>query len=342
MQHSTLWKLSQKLVGRHDDPSILQRQFFKAIGLIALLSAGFSHAAFPEKSIHIVVPFVPGGAADSAVRLMAPSLQKRLGQPVLIENKGGAGATIGTAYVANSPADGYTLLMGSASNAISNAIQNKVPYSFERDFTPVMLVADVPGVVVVPAKLPVKNMQELIAYAKAHEGQLNYGSPGYGTSVHLAGELFQSMTATSMLHAPYKGASPAITDLLGMRLQVMFPALAAVQTHIQAGTLRALAVTTRKRTALAPDLPTVSESGLPDFEVGSWIGIFAPKGMHPDVLNTLTRAIEETMKEEELRRSLSKIGIETMPGSAQALRERVESDSRRWEKVIKNRKMELQ
>jgi tripartite-type tricarboxylate transporter receptor subunit TctC len=303
---------------------------------------GFSHAAFPEKSVHIVVPFAPGGAADSAVRLMAPSLQKRLGQPVLIENKGGAGATIGTAYVASTPPDGYTLLMGSASNAIGNAIQTKVPYVFERDFTPVMLVADVPGVVVVPTKFPVKNMQELIAYAKTHEGQLNYGSPGYGTSVHLAGELFQSMTGTTMMHASYKGASPAITDLLGMRLQLMFPALAAVQSHIQAGTLRALAVTTRSRTALAPDLPTVSESGLPDFEVGGWIGIFAPKGMPPDALHTLTRAIDETMKEEELRRSLSKIGIEAMPGSAQVLRERVESDSRRWERVIKNRKMQLQ
>ena len=342
MHHNTLWTTCLKWVCRRNAPTPVLWRFAKALGLIALTSAGLSHAAFPEKAIHIVVPFVPGGAADSAVRLMAPSLQKRLGQPVLIDNKGGAGATIGTAYVATSPADGYTLLMGSASNAIGNAIQNKVPYVFERDFTPVMLVADVPGVVVVPAKLPVKNMQELITYAKAHEGQLNYGSPGYGTSVHLAGELFQSMTGTTMMHASYKGAAPAITDLLGMRLQVMFPALAAVQTHIQAGTLRALAVTTRKRTALAPDLPTVSESGLPDFEVGGWIGIFAPKGLPPDVLQTLTRAIDETMKEDELRRSLFKMGIEAMPGSAQALRERVESDSRSWEKVIKNRKMELQ
>jgi tripartite-type tricarboxylate transporter receptor subunit TctC len=342
MHYSNLSKACLKMDSRHSAPSPVRWGVAKALGLIALLTVGLSHAAFPEKAIHMVVPFVPGGAADSAVRLMAPSLQKRLGQPVLIENKGGAGATIGTAYVATSPADGYTLLMGSASNAIGNAIQNKVPYIFERDFTPVMLVADVPGVVVVPAKFPVKNMQELIAYAKAHEGQLNYGSPGYGTSVHLAGELFQSMTGTTMMHASYKGASPAITDLLGMRLQLMFPALAAVQAHIQAGTLRALAVTTRKRTALAPDLPTVSESGLPDFEVGGWIGIFAPKGLPPDVLQTLTRAIDETMKEDELRRSLFKIGIEAMPGSAQALRERVESDSWRWEKVIKNRKMELQ
>ncbi len=342
MYRSTLSNASLNRANRQSVPSFGRWLFAITLGLTAVLTVGFSHAAFPEKAIHIVVPFVPGGAADSAVRLMAPSLQKRLGQPVLIENRGGAGATIGTAYVATTPADGYTLLMGSASNAIGNAIQNKVPYVFERDFTPVMLVADVPGVVVVPAKLPVKNIQELIAYAKAHEGQLNYGSPGYGTSVHLAGELFQSMTGTTMTHASYKGAAPAITDLLGMRLQLMFPALAPVQAHIQAGTLRALAVTTRNRTALAPDLPTVSESGLPGFEVGGWIGIFAPKGLPPDVLRILTRAIDETMKEDELRRGLSKIGIEAMSGSAQDLRERVESDSRRWEKVIKNRKMELQ
>jgi len=322
--------------------SSLRRQCASIFAVAALLAVGCSHAAFPEKAIHIVVPFVPGGAADSAVRLIASSLQKRLGQPVLIENKGGAGATIGTAYVANSSPDGYTLLVGSATNAIGNVIQSKMPYVFDRDFTPVMLVADVPGVVVVPSKLPVKNIQELIAYSKAHEGQLNYGSPGYGTSVHMSGELFQNLTGTSMLHAPYKGVAPAITDLLGMRLQLMFPALSAVQAHIQAGTLRALAVTSKKRSALAPDLPSVSESGVPDFEVGNWIGIFSPKGIPLDALNTLTRAIDETMKEEELRRNLYKIGIEITPGSAQALRERVESDSRRWEKVIKTRKIEMQ
>jgi tripartite-type tricarboxylate transporter receptor subunit TctC len=342
MNYSTLLIEYLKGIKQLGTQSLAKLSLKNIVCISTLLYVGLSHAVFPEKPIRIVIPFAPGGAADSAVRLMAPSLQKRLGQPVLIENKAGAGATIGTAYVGTSTPDGYTLLMGSASNAIGNAIQNKMPYVFERDFIPVMLVADVPGVVVVPTKLPVKNMQELIAYAKANEGKLNYGSPGYGTSVHLAGELFQNMTGTTMIHVAYKGASPAITDLLSMRLQLMFPALAAVQPHIQAGTLRALAVTTRKRSALAPELPTVSESGLTDFEVGGWMGIFAPKGTPSDVLATLTRAINESLKEEDLRQGFAKIGIEAMPGSSQVLRERVESDSRRWETVIKTRKMELQ
>lgn len=290
----------------------------------------------------MVVPFIPGGAADSAIRLIAPSLQKRLEQTIIIENKGGAGATIGTAAVASSPADGYTLLIGSASNAIGNAIQAKMPYVFERDFIPVILIADVPGVVVVPSKLPIRSIQELVTYAKSHPGEMNYGSPGYGTSVHLAGELFQSMTGTTMVHAPYKGASAAITDLLGMRLQLMFPALAAAQPHIQSGSLRALAVTTRTRTALAPDLPTVHEAGIADYEVGGWIGVFAPKGTTPDVISVLAKAMEDTIKDEDIKRGLFKLGIEVTPGSASVLRERVSSDSRRWERVIKSRKMELQ
>jgi tripartite-type tricarboxylate transporter receptor subunit TctC len=299
-------------------------------------------AAWPEKPIRIIVPFVSGGAADSAARLMAPSLQKRLGQPVVIENRAGAGATIGTAAVATAPPDGYTLLMGSASNAIGNAIQSKVPYVFERDLVPVMLVAEIPGIVVVPSKLPIKNIPELIAYVKANQGNISYGSPGYGTSVHLAGELFQSMTGTTMVHVPYKGASAAMTDLLGMRLQLMFPALAAAQPHLQAGTLRALAVTTRKRSVLAPELPTVHEAGLPGYEVGGWIGFFSPKGLAPEVTSTLQRAIEDTLKDEEMRRALIKLGIEPTLAPASVLREKVESDTRRWEQVIKNRKMELQ
>ena len=317
----------------------------KSISIAFLTLFFLSHPAYcawPEKPIKIIVPFIPGGAADSAIRTIAPSLQKRLDQPIVIENKGGAGATIGTASVATAPPDGYTLLLGSASNAIGNAIQAKMPYVFERDFVPVMLVADVPGVVVVPSKLPIRNIHELVSFAKAHPGEMNYGSPGYGTSVHLAGELFQSMTGTYMVHAPYKGASAAITDLLGLRLQLMFPALAAAQPHIQSGSLRALAVTTRARSALAPDLPTVHASGITDYEVGGWIGVFAPKGTPAEVIQVLTKAIEDTLKDEEIRKGLFKLGIEAMPGSASVLRERVSSDSRRWEKVIKTRKMELQ
>lgn len=218
----------------------------KGIFALIFLSSFSAYGAWPEKPIKIIVPYIPGGAADSAIRAMAPGLQKRLEQPIVIENKAGAGATMGTAAVASSPADGYTLLVGSASNAIGNAIQAKIPYVFERDFIPVMLIADVPGVVVVPSKLPIKNIQELVAYAKSHPGEMNYGSPGYS------------------------------------------------------------------------------------------------KGTPPDAIQALTKDIEDTLKDEEIKRVLFKLGIEAMPGSASVLRERVSSDSRRWEKVIKNRKMELQ
>ncbi len=320
---------------------ILQR-LARMLAFAAWVSILPAHAAWPEKPLRIVVPFIPGGAADSAARLLAPGLQKRLGQPVVIENRAGAGASIGTAAVASAPADGYTLLMGSASNAIDAAIQKKLPYLFERDLLPVLLVAEVPGVLVVPRELPVNNVTELIAYVKARPGQLSYGSPGYGTSVHLAGELFENMTATTMIHVPYKGASAALTDLLGQRLDMMFPALAAAQSHVQSGRLRALAVTTSKRSALVPDLPTLSEAGLPGYEVGGWIGLFAPSGLAPDTLNTLQQAVDATLKDEAMRQALVRVGIEATPAPAQVLRARVEADTKRWQQLIKSRKIELQ
>lgn len=302
-----------------------------------------AQAAWPDKPIRITVPFVPGGAADSAARLIAPALQKPFGQPVLVENKAGAGAALGTAAVASAPADGYTLLMGSASNAIDRASQRKLPYVFERDLVPVALVAEVPGVLVVPRALPVNSVQDLIAHVKSRPaGSITYGSPGLGTSVHLAGELFQSMTGTTLLHVPYKGAAPALVDLLGSRLHLMFPALAAAQTHVQAGGLRALAVTTRTRTALAPELPTVSEAGLPGYEVGNWIGLFAPAGTAPDILGRLHRAVDDTLKDDAMRQALARIGIEALPGPAQALRERLDGDTQRWAQLIRTRKLELQ
>jgi tripartite-type tricarboxylate transporter receptor subunit TctC len=244
--------------------------------------------------------------------------------------------------VATAPADGYTLLLGSASNAIGSAILKKLPYVFERDLAPVLLVAEVPGVVVVPSALPVNDLRELIAHARAHPGELSFGSPGYGTSVHLAGELFEAMTGTTMVHVPYKGAAPALLDLQAQRLQVMFPALAAAQSQVQAGSLRALAVTTRTRSALAPHLPTVHEAGVPGYEVGGWIGLFAPRGVAQEIMSRLERAVDDTLRDDGMRRALAKIGIEATPASAQALRERVESDVRRWEQLVKTRGIELQ
>jgi tripartite-type tricarboxylate transporter receptor subunit TctC len=323
----------------------------KKIPLVLLLSALVIltrplYAAYPDRPIHIVVPFAPGGATDLAARIIAPALQARLGQPVVIDNKAGAGATIGTAAVVTSPPDGYTLLLGSAANAIGNAISNysqkKLPYVFERDFVGVALVAEVPGVLIVPSSFSVQNLAQLIAYAKTHPGELSYGSPGFGTSVHLAGELFESLAGVQLVHIPYKGASPAMTDLLGQRIQLMFPALSVAQPYIESGKVRALAVTTRQRSSLAPNVPTMQEAGLSGYEVSGWLGIFAPKAVSPENLLKLEKAITATLKDPQVRQSLAKISIEAMPGSALVLNEKLDSDTERWNKLLKNKKLDLQ
>lgn len=326
-------------VDRLQKPSIAR---LLGIALLTLLLPWPVAAAWPERPLRIVVPFAPGGAADSVVRLMIPKLQQRLGAVVIIENRAGAGGSVGTAAVASSAADGYTLLMGSASNAIENAIGKKVPYVFDQDLVPVYLVAEVPGVVVVPAALPVHTIAELVTYVQKNSGKISYGSPGYGTSVHLAGELFQSMTSSTLVHVAYKGASPAFVDLMGQRLQLMFPALAAAQVHIQSGSLRALAVTGPHRSSLVPDLPTVNEAGVPGYEVGGWIGFFAPKGMPPDVMTKLQQAIKDVLTDAETKVAFAKIGVESTPAPAQALRQRLDADARRWEKLITTRGIKLQ
>ena len=323
----------------------------KKIPLVLLLSALVIltrplYAAYPDRPIHIVVPFAPGGATDLAARIIAPALQARLGQPVVIDNKAGAGATIGTAAVVTSPPDGYTLLLGSAANAIGNAISNysqkKLPYVFERDFVGVALVAEVPGVLIVPSSFSAQNLAQLIAYAKTHPGELSYGSPGFGTSVHLAGELFESLAGVQLVHIPYKGASPAMTDLLGQRIQLMFPALSVAQPYIESGKVRALAVTTRQRSPLAPNVPTMQEAGLSGYEVSGWLGIFAPKAVSPENLLKLEKAITATLKDPQVRQSLAKISIEATPGTAMVLNEKLDSDTERWNKLLKNKKLDLQ
>ena len=323
----------------------------KKIPLVLLLSALVIltrplYAAYPDRPIHIVVPFAPGGATDLAARIIAPALQARLGQPVVIDNKAGAGATIGTAAVVTSPPDGYTLLLGSAANAIGNAISNysqkKLPYVFERDFVGVALVAEVPGVLIVPSSFSAQNLAQLIAYAKTHPGELSYGSPGFGTSVHLAGELFESLAGVQLVHISYKGASPAMTDLLGQRIQLMFPALSVAQPYIESGKVRALAVTTRQRSPLAPNVPTMQEAGLSGYEVSGWLGIFAPKAVSPEHLLKLEKAITATLKDPQVRQSLATISIEATPGTAMVLNEKLDSDTERWNKLLKNKKLDLQ
>lgn len=298
--------------------------------------------AWPERPVRIVVPFVPGGAADNVARLLAPKFQERLGKPFVIENRAGGGAIVGTEAVATAQADGYTLLMGSASNAIGSALFGKLPYDFERDLVAVSQVADVPGVLVVQSSLPANTVPELISYAQKHGAQMSFGSPGYGTSVHLAGELFMHMSRTQMVHVPYKGAQPAIADLLAGRIQVMFPALAAAQPHINSGRLRALALTSKERSTLAPSLPTIAEAGLPGYAVGGWIGLFAPARTPAPVIERLARTIGEVLQVAETREALIRFGVEPKSSGPQEFKNLVAAETRRWEQLVKAAQLEKQ
>lgn len=307
------------------------------LGLGVTTLALHAAAAWPERPIKVVVPFAPGGAADAAVRVIAPRME--LAKPIVVENQAGAGGTIGTTAVARAAPDGYTFLVGSAANAIGGALVKDLPYDFSRDLIAVAMLADVPGVLVVAKDVPVKTVPEFVAYVKARPGKVAYGSPGLGTSVHMAGELFSHTTKTEMLHVPYKGASAALTDLLAGRIQVMFPALAAVQGQVKDGRLRALAVTTAQRTPLAPELPTVAEAGVPGYEVGGWIGIFAPKGTPEAVLNAFRAALAKALADPGVAASLTKVGVEPRPMEAEKFKALVAAETARWAKLVREAKI---
>ncbi len=294
--------------------------------------------AWPERPVTLVIPFAPGGAADAAMRVIGPRLSRHLGHPVVVENKPGAGGVVGTQFVARATGDGHTQLVGSAGNAITSALSTQLPYDFEKDLLPVTQIASVPGVLVVQSSLPVKSVKDLVALLKAEPGARSFGSPGQGTSVHMAGELFQHMTGTRMLHVPYRGASNALTDLLGGQLDLMFPALAAAQPYIKSGKVRALAVTGKARTSLAPDLPTVAEAGIPHYEVGAWIGLFAPAGIAQPVVDRAQGAMGKVLAEPDTSRALLAIGVEPQHGTQAEFRQLVRAETARWAGLIREMK----
>src|SRR5690349_12578544 len=242
-------------------------------------------ATYPTKPIRLIVPFPPAGTTDILARAVAQKLSETWGQQVVVDNHPGAGGNIGSDIVAKASPDGYTLLMGTVgTHAINPSLYAKMPYDHVKDFAPVILVAGVPNVLVVNPALPVKSVQELIVYGKANPGKLNFASSGNGTSIHLSGELFKTMTGIQMTHVPYKGSSPALTDLIAGQVQLMFDNLPSSLQFIKAGKLRALAVTSLERSSALPDVPTLAESGLPGFEVSSWFGVLAPAGTPNDII----------------------------------------------------------
>jgi len=292
---------------------LIRRALLAGLATIAFTALPAAAQNF-TKQVHIIVPYAPGGTSDILARLLAPKLQQALGQPFLVENKPGAGGNIGADFVAKSAPDGYTIGMGAiATHAINPALMANVPYDPIRDFRHLALVVQVPNVLVVNPELPARSVKELIALAKAQPGKLDFASGSTGSTGHLAGELFKQMTGTYMVHIPYKGAPPAVVDLLAGRVHLMFDNLASALPNVRAGKLRALAVTTLRRSSALPDLPTLDESGLQGFDMTTWWGLMGPAKLPPDVVQRLSVEILKAMDSADVRERLRAMGMEGSP-----------------------------
>ncbi|OWT59202.1 Bug family tripartite tricarboxylate transporter substrate binding protein [Candidimonas nitroreducens] len=308
----------------------------RALG-VAILCWGAAAGAqtYPAKTIHLIVPFAAGGTADLAARVVSKRMSQDLGQAIVIENKPGAGGTLGTAIAAREPADGYTITLGSVStHATSVSLYKNLPYNPQRDFAPIGMVAAVPNVLVVNAKLGIKSVADLVARAKAQPGALNFGSIGNGTSQHLGGELFKMVTGTKLSHVPYKQNSQLTGDLIAGRIQMVIDNLPNVQAHIKAGTLTALAVTTEKRAPSLPNVPTMVELGYPDFLISSWIALYAPAGTPPDRVARLYKALQVALETPDVRKRLNDAGMQVQTLDGKQLSKFMASEIKRWARVV--------
>ena len=310
-----------------------------AIGAIALaaatLSLGAAAQAYPTKPITIVVPFSAGGTTDILARLVGQYLTTELGQPVVVDNKAGAGGNIGGALAAKAPADGYTLFMGTVgTHAINAALYKKMPFDHVKDFAPLSRVANVPNLLVSHPSQPFKTVPEMIAYAKANPGKINFGSPGNGASPHLSGELFKSMAKVELTHIPYKGSAPAVSDLLGNQIAIMFDNMPSVIPHVRSGKLRAIAISTAKRSPELPDVPTIAEAGVPGYEAVSWFGLFAPAATPKPVLDKLSAALSKVLANPEVQKKISAQGGETVNETPAQFAAFIRSETTKWGKVL--------
>ena len=313
----------------------MQRTIRNFAALLLTATCAAAHAQYPNKPIHIVVPSAPGDGSDLTSRLISDKLAAALGVPVIVDNKLGAGGVVGTEFAARQPADGYTLIMANAgSHAINAALYSKLSYDPAKDFTAVALVGAAPNMMSVNPALPVKTVAEFIAYAKANPGAVNYASGGNGSSAHLSAELFKTMTGVQMNHVPYKGSTPALTDLIGGQVQVMIGNLPPMLPHVKAGKLRALAVTTAKRYPGLPDVPTVAESGLAGYETVAWFGLFAPAGTPREIVVRLNKEVNAIIAQPEIRERLLAIGMEPMPGTPEDFAARQAADIAKWKRVV--------
>ena len=324
------------------------RSHGRLIGCLALaLGLGVSSLAlaeeWPAKPISLVVPFPSGGTTDVLARALGDQLSKNLGQPVIVENRPGAGATLGADYVAKAKPDGYTLLMGAVHHTIATSVYKKLPYSFQKDLAPVSTIAMVPNVLVINAtKTPARNVADLVSLAKKASPELSYGSNGNGTAQHLIGTQFQAATGTQLLHVPYKGSGPLTTDLLGGQVTMSFDTLTTVLPHVKGGKLKALAVTTSKRSVALPDVPTMEEAGLKGFDIGTWFGVLAPAATPKPVVARLNAEIVKIVGSQDFQQRMIAVGAEPMASTPDAFARRINDETAKFAGLVKEGKVVIE
>lgn len=309
--------------------------------LLALFAAATQAQPFPSKTVTLVVPFPPGGTTDVLARTLSQKLNELWGQPVVVDNRPGAGATIGAGVVAKAAPDGYTLLMGAVHHTIATSVYPKLPYDFQKDFAPVTVVALVPNVATVGPGVPAKSVKELIAYAKANPGKVTYGSNGQGTAQHLIGEQFAVLTGVDMVHVPYKGSGPLTAALMGGEVTLSFDTVTPVLPHIQAGKLRALAVTTAKRSSALPDVPTIAEAALPGFDIGSWFGVLAPAKTPPALVAKLNADIVKVLNMPDVRKRLLDVGAEPVANTPEQMAAQIRADTESFATLVKRANVKI-
>jgi len=312
---------------------VLMQRLFIILALIA--SDAAPAQTYPAKPVRVVVPFPPGGGTDIVARTVTPKMAEILGQPFVIENRAGAGGNIGTEVVARSPADGYTLLVASASTAINTTLVPNLSWSFERDFAPVVLMVVNNHLLAAHPSVPANNVRELLALARAKPGQVTYASYGSGSSAHLTAELFKLMAGVDLLHVPYKGAAPAVNDLLGGQVNIMFADVAALLPHIKSGKLKALGIGAAKRFEGLPDVPTIAESGVPGFEAGGFLGLVAPAGTPPATIQALNAAAQKSLALPEVRDRLLALASPPVGGTPEQFASHIKREIDKWARVIR-------
>ena len=309
------------------------------LAAIAALIVGPAFAAYPDHAIKLIVPVPPGGGVDILSRAIGAKMSQSMGVPVVVENRPGASAAIGTELLARSPPDGYTIMMGYSAHATNPIFSPKLPYDASKDFSAVAYVGYIPLILVVNPSFPPNSVKELIALAKSKPGQLQFASGGAGAGAHLSGELLKATAGVDLIHVPYKGNAPALTDVLGGQVPMMFDTITTALPHVKAGKLKALAVTSAKRSPLAPDVPTMIEAGLPDFEISAWYVMFAPAGVPHDILQRLNGEINKAIEDPDLRHTLGQQGVVFVGGTPEQADAFVHGEIARWAKIIKAKGM---